>query len=382
MLDINRFIAAYEGGNTAPYGTEEIISALKDHSYRFNVEGGLLRDKLVLKVMETILIEIFEPTFCNSSHGFRANRGYHSCLRSIKYGWKGTKWFIEGDISNYFDYHIPSNIMMEKVQDREFIDLYWKAVRANYVSLRGEKGFKGVREGSSLSGIISNIYLHNLDLFMEEKIKESNKSGPVSLGRGFRIKYVRYGDGFLIGIKGNEDLCLQLKEEISQFLYKELGLILKTKIKSAIKGRANFLGSEICVRARDGHIVLLAPLEKLVHKLKDQGMCRVVDFRQRKIIPTRKTDWRNLDLVSIVTKYGMVWRDILNYYSFADNRSQLNLIQFILHHSCACTMGDKQRLKSRAKVFRKWGVDLEVEKGIRFPIQKSLRKICSFNRKI
>jgi hypothetical protein len=86
MLDINRFIAAYEGGNIAPYGTEEIISALKDHSYRFNVEGGLLRDKLVLKVMETILIEIFEPTFCNSSHGFRANRGYHSCLRSIKYG--------------------------------------------------------------------------------------------------------------------------------------------------------------------------------------------------------------------------------------------------------------------------------------------------------
>lgn len=73
---------------------------------------------------------------------------------------------------------------MEKVQDKEFIDLYWKAVRASYVSFpteTWEKGLEGVPQGSTLSPVLSNIYLHKLDLFMEQKMKESNDSGPVSL---------------------------------------------------------------------------------------------------------------------------------------------------------------------------------------------------------
>jgi retron-type reverse transcriptase len=92
------------------------ISSLKDHSYRFKAirkvyipkrTGGYralgipsVKDKVVLKVMEMVLRENFEDSFCNSSHGFRPNRSYHSCLHSIKYGWGGTKWFIEGDIKN------------------------------------------------------------------------------------------------------------------------------------------------------------------------------------------------------------------------------------------------------------------------------------------
>jgi len=119
MLDINRLMAAYElvskkkGANTPGVDSStldginmdwfrETILALKDHSYRFNAirrvhipkpDGGHRtlgipgpRDKVVLKAMETILTEIFEPTFCDSSHGFRPNRGCHSCLHSIKYG--------------------------------------------------------------------------------------------------------------------------------------------------------------------------------------------------------------------------------------------------------------------------------------------------------
>jgi len=108
MLDINRLIKAYElvstkkgvGVHSSTLDTDlfrKTISALKDHSYRFNSirrvnitkpDGGLSshEDKVVLKAMEIILTEIFEPMFCNSSHGLRPNRGYHSCLHSIKYG--------------------------------------------------------------------------------------------------------------------------------------------------------------------------------------------------------------------------------------------------------------------------------------------------------
>ena len=426
---MNRLMAAYDiiskkkGANTPGVDSTTLdgmdtINALRDHSYCFNPirrvsipkpNGGHrllgipgLRDKVVLKAMGMILTEIFEPIFCDSSHGLRPNRGCHSCLHSIKYRWGGTKWFIEGDISKYFDtidQHVLSGILMEKVQDKEFIDLYWKAVRAKYVSFpteTWEKGLEGVPQGSTLFPVLSNIYLHKLDLFMEQKMKES----------GYRIKYVRYADDFLVGVNGDEELCQQLKEDITDFLREELRLTLnseKTMITSATTGRAKFLGSEIRVtksRTQDqprsrrntgtrivkkripvGKIMLLAPLETLILKLRDQGICRVKDFRQRKIIPTRKKAWTNLELVDIVRKYGSVWRGILNYYSFADNRSQLNLIQFILHHSCACTIGGKQRLRSRAKVFQKWGKTLEVEKGIKFPLFNSLSRISHFSQR-
>lgn len=112
MLDMNRLMAAYDiiskkkGANTPGVDSTTLdgmdtINALRDHSYCFNPirrvsipkpNGGHrllgipgLRDKVVLKAMGMILTEIFEPIFCDSSHGLRPNRGCHSCLHSIKY---------------------------------------------------------------------------------------------------------------------------------------------------------------------------------------------------------------------------------------------------------------------------------------------------------
>jgi len=84
----------------------------------------------------------------------------------------------------------------------------------------------------------------------------------------------------------------------------------KTKITDARKG-ANFLGSRLRkitsrtndqrrrekkeigrkIRARmpQGSIRAFVPLERIVKKLESQGMCRIVDFRNRNVIPTRKT---------------------------------------------------------------------------------------------
>ena len=53
-------------------------------------------------IMREILEAYYEPQFSNHSHGFRPNRGCHTALQEIQI-WKGTRWFIEGDISKYFD---------------------------------------------------------------------------------------------------------------------------------------------------------------------------------------------------------------------------------------------------------------------------------------
>ena len=58
-------------------------------------------DKLLQEVMRMILEAYYEPQFSEHSHGFRPNRGCHTALQEIQV-WKGTRWFIEGDISKYF----------------------------------------------------------------------------------------------------------------------------------------------------------------------------------------------------------------------------------------------------------------------------------------
>ena len=60
------------------------------------------RDKLVQEVIRTILEAIYEPTFLESSHGYRPKRSCHTSLCQVKKG-MGTSWVIEGDIKGFFD---------------------------------------------------------------------------------------------------------------------------------------------------------------------------------------------------------------------------------------------------------------------------------------
>jgi len=61
--------------------------------------------------MKIILEIIFEPSFLDSSHGFRPGRSCHSALKQISV-WNGYIWAIEGDIKGFFDnvdHHILEN---------------------------------------------------------------------------------------------------------------------------------------------------------------------------------------------------------------------------------------------------------------------------------
>ncbi len=61
-------------------------------------------DKLVQEVIRLVLEAYYEPKFSEHSHGFRAERGCHTALREIYHTWRGTAWFLEGDISHCFDH--------------------------------------------------------------------------------------------------------------------------------------------------------------------------------------------------------------------------------------------------------------------------------------
>ncbi|MEC2714749.1 reverse transcriptase domain-containing protein [Bacillus cereus] len=263
-------------------------------------------DKLVQEVIRMILEAIYEPNFSTSSHAYRKNKSCHSALLEIKRTFTGSKWFIEGDIRGFFDnieHHTLVGILRRKISDENFIELIWKFLRAGYLDeWKFHNTYSGAPQGGIISPILSNIYLNELDVYMEcfknsfnqgkrrkknpeyenvrskmrrlEKkidninehddsdsienwkeevrvLKKKLKQMPYSdqMDNEYRrLTYVRYADDFLIGIIGSKEDAQHVKEEIAKFLKDKLKLELsmeKTLITNASNKQAQFLGYEI-----------------------------------------------------------------------------------------------------------------------------------------
>ena len=93
-------------------------------------------DKLVGEVVRILLEAYYEPRFSGRSHGFRPGRGCHTALTEVAKTWKGTTWFIEGDISDCFgslDHEVMLSVLAEHIHDNRFLRLIKGMLRAGYL---------------------------------------------------------------------------------------------------------------------------------------------------------------------------------------------------------------------------------------------------------
>jgi retron-type reverse transcriptase len=94
------------------------------------------RDKLLQAVMRSLLEAYYDPQFSPSSHAYRPGRGCHTALEEITHVWRGTHWFIEGDIHACFDrldHSVLVNILAEKLHDQRFLRLIQTLLQAGYL---------------------------------------------------------------------------------------------------------------------------------------------------------------------------------------------------------------------------------------------------------
>jgi retron-type reverse transcriptase len=108
---------------------QTIIEAIRNERYRWNPARRISiekknstkkrplglpawSDKILQDVIRLILEAYYEPQFSERSHECRPQRGCHTALRSIARTWSGMTWFIEGDISAYFD-SIDHTVLLE-----------------------------------------------------------------------------------------------------------------------------------------------------------------------------------------------------------------------------------------------------------------------------
>src|SRR5258708_17070638 len=133
-------------------------------------------DKIVQEVIRMILEAIYDspytPFFKDTSHGFRPNRSCHTALSVIREQWSGANWYIEGDIRACFDevhHGTLVTILQKKIHDQRFLNLIWKLLNAGYMDMREARqdSLAGVPQGGIASPILANVYLHELDEFVE-----------------------------------------------------------------------------------------------------------------------------------------------------------------------------------------------------------------------
>jgi group II intron reverse transcriptase/maturase len=266
------------------------------------------RDKIVQECVRLILEAIYEPTFHENSHGFRAKRSCHTALEDLRHNWVGMKWAIEADISECFehvDHHKLLDILREKIQDDRFINLIRKFLTAGYIdNWVYHRTYSGTPQGSVISPILTNIYLSKLDweldrLTQQYTTAKDRKSNPKYLAlvaqrkqllkRGeanperrnslrpqlkalnrqilgtprydyndpsyIRVKFLRYADDVIIGVIGPKALARQIRDELATFLKRELNLELnqqKTLITHLPTQPAHFLG--YAIKTSEGYL--------------------------------------------------------------------------------------------------------------------------------
>lgn len=303
---------------------DKIISKLRDHSYQPNPARRVYiakknsskkrplgipstDDKLIQEVVRMILEAIYEPTFCEYSHGFRPNRSCHTALSEITTLFTGAKWIIEGDIQacfDSFDHHIAIELLRKRIEDETFLSLMWKFLRAGYMEQwTFHSTYSGSPQGSGVSPILANIYLNELDVYIQNLKEDYDKGSPRcrkvhedhdkvrwafrkaksrlecahteenlkafkeaqkvmlttphldEMDEGYkRLQYNRYADDFLIAVSGSKESAQKIKEQVRSFLQDNLHLTMsdeKTHITHSSE-KVRYLGYDIRVsRSQD-----------------------------------------------------------------------------------------------------------------------------------
>lgn len=285
-----------------------------------------LEDKIVQHAVGTVLNQIWEQDFRGFSYGFRPGRSQQDALDALYVGITQRKvnWVLDLDIKSFFD-KIGHDWMIQfverRVGDQRVVRLIRKWLKAGVMEEgRWIETKEGTPQGSVISPILANLYLHYvLDVWVEAWRKKRT---------GHDVIIVRYADDAVLGFQYREDaeeFLEQLRERLKEYgleLHQdktrliEFGRFAAERRRKRGEGKPetfNFLGfTHICGRSREkGYFTVFRKTigKRMAAKLKDIGQ----KLRQRRHDSNKETlKW----LISVVRGY-------FQYHAVPENEQRL-----------------------------------------------------------
>jgi RNA-directed DNA polymerase len=185
------------------YGERFIWARRKADGRQRPLAVAALEDKIVQRATVAVLNCIYEEEFLGFSYGFRPKRGQHDALDALAVGItdKKVNFILDADVRSFFD-EVSQNWLIRFVEHRigdpRIIRLIQKWLKAGVL----EDGVvtvseKGTGQGSVISPLLANVYLHYVFDLWAERWRRHEATGAMMI--------VRYADDIVVGFAHEVD---------------------------------------------------------------------------------------------------------------------------------------------------------------------------------
>lgn len=287
-------------------------------------------DRMIQQAIAQELNKIYEPTFSESSYGFRPGRSQHMAMKQAKEHIKeGYKWVVDMDLEKFFDtvqHDVLMSKLTKKIKDKRVLKLIRKylesGIMINGLTTANEEGMP---QGGPLSPLLSNIMLDDLD-------KELEKRGH---------KFCRFADDCNVYVK-TQKAGKRVLESMKRLIEEKLKLkVNETKSAVDLVTRRKFLGFSF-------------------YFVKDGVEIRIHEQSYKKFkAKIRKATNRNtgISMEMRLKRLGQITTGWINYYGIAKGLAKLKEIEgWVRRRLRACIWKQWKKIGTRHKNLTRLGV--------------------------